>query len=473
MGAATGGKWSLPEGFDLRHLTQAQAEALYALGKEVVIFALLQLSLMVARGAANHPSTPSGQKPVYAKPNTSTSGGKKRPGPPKGHRGSRRKPNPNINRTVEHTLERCPDCGGPLHDACEIRNRVIEDIPEVQPETTEHRIHRYWCQACQKNVEPVVPDALPHATLGHRVVVLTAWLHYALGNTLSQILQVLWAHFHFPLTAGGLLQAWQRLATILTPWYEAIAQQALASAVLHADETGHRMQGQTHWLWCFTNGNLTFYLIDRSRGEEALRRFFVEAFQGVLITDFWAAYNHVVTRKRQLCLVHLLRELAKVDLHNSSPPWIDFRDRLKTLLKKAMLLAKERHLVPQEFARRRQELDLDLDRLLTNPADDPDTWRLFKRVRKYRHDLFTFLDEEGVAPDNNHAEREIRPAVLMRKNSFHNMSPDGAHTQAILMTIYRTLQRRGLHPLEVLTETLRTYVSSGSLPPLPDSASIG
>jgi len=61
----------------------------------------------------------------------------------------------------------------------------------------------------------------------------------------------------------------------------------------------------------------------------------------------------------------------------------------------------------------------------------------------------------------------------MRKNSFHNMSPDGATTQAVLMTIYRTLQRRDLHPLEVLTEALRSYVSSGSLPPLPDSASIG
>ncbi len=98
--------------------------------------------------------------------------------------------------------------------------------------------------------------------------------------------------------------------------------------------------------------------------------------------------------------------------------------------------------------------------------DDPDAWRLFKRVRSYRHGLFTFLDEEGVAPDNNHAEREIRPAVLMRKNSFHNMSPGGAHTQAILMTIYRTLLRGGLHPLDVLTHTLRSYVSKGSLPPL-------
>lgn len=41
------------------------------------------------------------------------------------------------------------------------------------------------------------------------------------------------------------------------------------------------------------------------------------------------------------------------------------------------------------------------------------------------------------------------------------------------MTIYRNLQRWRLHPLDVLTETLRSYASAGSLPPLPDSAPIG
>jgi hypothetical protein len=44
---------------------------------------------------------------------------------------------------------------------------------------------------------------------------------------------------------------------------------------------------------------------------------------------------------------------------------------------------------------------------------------------------------------------------------------------AILMTIYQPLPRRGLHPLETIAVTLRSFASSGSLPPLPDSASIG
>ncbi len=69
--------------------------------------------------------------------------------------------------------------------------------------------------------------------------------------------------------------------------------------------------------------------------------------------------------------------------------------------------------------------------------------------------------------DNNHAERQIRPAVIIRKNSQSNRSDDGAATQAILMSIYRTLRLRGLDPNKTIAATLRAYLTSGQLPPLP------
>ena len=78
-------------------------------------------------------------------------------------------------------------------------------------------------------------SALPGATLGNRLLVLTAWLHYALGNTLGQIGEVLNCHLQLPVSSGGLIQMWRRLAAILSEWYEPIRQEALNSAVLHAD----------------------------------------------------------------------------------------------------------------------------------------------------------------------------------------------------------------------------------------------
>ena len=72
-----------------------------------------------------------------------------------------------------------------------------------------------WCTTCKKKVVAVVSDALPGATIGNRALVLTSWLHYGLGTTVSHIIQVFGAHFHFPLTPGGLIQMWLGLAQIL------------------------------------------------------------------------------------------------------------------------------------------------------------------------------------------------------------------------------------------------------------------
>jgi hypothetical protein len=72
--------------------------------------------------------------------------------------------------------------------------------------------------------------------------------------------------------------------------------------------------------------------------------------------------------------------------------------------------------------------------------------------------------------DNNSGERAIRPAVIIRKNSYANRSRRGADAQAVLMSIYRTLKQRGHDPLETSTESIATYLKAGQLPPLPDTA---
>jgi len=40
----------------------------------------------------------------------------------------------------------------------------------------------------------------------------------------------------------------------------------------------------------------------------------------------------------------------------------------------------------------------------------------------------------------------------------------------MMMSVYQTLKLRGLAPLATIVEALRTYVLTGQLPPLPESA---
>ena len=444
-------------------------------GQEAVVFALLELTKRLAEqrtaaAAQSHetPSTPSGMKPPYQKPTTKRR--KRSPGAKPGHPGSRRKPPEHVDHRKEHRADQCPDCGGPLQRCAETRIRYTEDIPVVRPEVTEHTIHRDWCPQCRKGVEPKVPDALPGSTLGNHVLVLSAWLHYGLGNTLSQIVEVFNFHLQMKITPGGLMQMWYRVQAILYSWYEQIQQEALHSAVLHADESGWRVDGKTHWLWCFTTRNLTYYMINRSRGSPALMTFFIEEFAGTLVTDFWGAYNAVVCALRQTCLVHLLRELHHTEQYKApGKHWPEFAKKLRRLVGDAIRLWRGRAEFSEEtYALRRDRITTRLTELLDTPWKDRHAKRLIKRLRRHQNDLFTFLDQPDVPFDNNAAERAVRPAVIIRKNSYGNRSDRGADCQSVLMSIFRTLKQRGHDPIQTISAALASYLQNGKLPPLPE-----
>ena len=93
--------------------------------------------------------------------------------------------------------------------------------------------------------------------------------------------------------------------------------------------------------------------------------------------------------------------------------------------------------------------------------------RLAKRLRRHEKELFTFVEVQGVPFDNNHAERMIRPAVIIRKNSYGNGSKAGADMQTVLMSVYQTLKQRGHNPLNTIIEAIQVYLANGTFPPLP------
>ena len=456
-------------------LSEEQAKELQRIGgPEAVLLALLAAARKIGELQANadrrtpDSATPSAMIPVYQKPTTRKR--RKKPGAKKGHPGSRRPAPERIDERKEHRLERCPDCDGPLQRCNRTRTRFVEDLPEtIEPIVTEHTIHRDYCSACKKHVEPIVSDALPKAAVGHHWVALTAWFHYGLGVTIGQVVSILSHHLHARLTPGGLMAVWARTAAILVVWYEQIGVEARRSSHLHCDETGWRVAGKTHWLWCFTTSDVCYYMIDRSRGSPALHAFFTESFRGVLIHDFWVAYESVWADDRQYCLVHLLRELEKVDERNDSIEWRGFAKKLRRLIRDGIRLRKRKDFSPEKYQSRIRLIDSRLNGLAWATYSDADARRIAKRLNRHLDQLFTFLDHPEIAWENNLAERMLRPAVIMRKTSQSNRSEQGAAVQSILMSIYQTLRLRGHSPTKTIAAALTTYTATGQLPPLPEA----
>jgi transposase len=463
-------------------LTPQQAERIYQRGKEAVVFVLLALSKIAAEQKHNNlpaviaadPSTPSALKPVFTKLNVSDNKRRKKPGRKDGHKGSRRELPTRIDRTVEHRAECCPDCGCTELQRRETkRERCIEDVPEdARVETVQHVIHRDWCPTCKKMIEPVITEALPNSSIGTGILVLSAWLHFALGATLSQILAVFNFHLQFTMSSGGLVQMWHRLSDILWAWYEEITQDIQKAGVLHGDETGWRVNGKTHWLWCFTSLTATIFTIEQSRAGPVVLECIKESFSGVFVSDFWYAYN-VLTCARQKCLAHLLRELKRVEQYkDSGGDWPRFGKKLKRLIHDAIRLRKRKdELSEQSYKHRCERMVKRLKLLFDHGWSNKEARRLIKRLRRHQDELFTFLHNDEVPYDNNFGERSIRGAVIMRKNSYNNRSERGAMTQSVLMSVFFTIKQRGLNPVATVKKALKIYIETDNLPTLAEIVS--
>lgn len=395
------------------------------------------------------PTTPSGMIPPYLKP--ARGNRPKKPGRKKGHTGVSRTRPDKVNNFMEHTLNICPFCRTSLGKSIKTYKRSITDVPMVEPEVTEHTVHGYWCTHCKKIVFPKVTDALPNAMIGLRLVVFTAWLHYIIGVSVNNIVKILDVFPNVKLTPGGLTQSWKSLSSLLEPWYDTIGQKVAHSAVLNADETGWRMNGLTHWLWCFATKTFCYYIISRNRGSPVVKNILGRFFNGIIICDFWGAYNKISALAKQRCLYHLFTELVKVDKQNSSNDWKAFRKKLFRLLKDAIRLSNRKKQIDSKiFERRKYKLFERLDQFLETIYKDQDAKRLIKRLKRHKNELFTFLDFEDVSPYNNHAEQQLRKPVITRKISQQNRSEQGAKTQAILMSLFRSAELQGFNPFDTI-----------------------
>ena len=95
--------------------------------------------------------------------------------------------------------------------------------------------------------------------------------------------------------------------------------------------------------------------------------------------------------------------------------------------------------------------------------------------------MFTLLNALDFPFVNNHVERTVRPAVIIpNREGDKSGSPiqcklndRGAGTQAILMSVYRTLEQRGHPPINTIDHALTQHLKTGHMigtPPPPNDA---
>lgn len=357
---------------------------------------------------------------------------------------------------VEHALDACPLCQTHLVGGSVKWTRQVIEIEIVPVRVVEHAYVERQCPTCGQGRTP--PVALAGVVVGERgrlgvnLVSLIATLREVGRLPLETIQWFLATFYGLELSLGGISQVLQRVAKAVAEPVAAIREAVRASPVVCADETGWREKGKNRYLWTFATPSERYFAFG-GRHKEMVDAALGEGFAGVVVCDFYAAYNHLDGLK-QRCWAHLLRDIH--DLTKAHPT-----DQALGAWAKAVHKLYERAKAftsadPRARLRQQRRLERALMKVCAPYIEDPTAPQrgLCARVQRHLSELFVFVADPQVPSTNNAAERSLRPLVTSRKISGGTQGPQGTQTKVVLASLFGTYLARGLNPFHQLRSHL-------------------
>ena len=356
---------------------------------------------------------------------------------------------------VEHVVEQCPDCGTQLSGGWTQRTREVIDLPQVPVQVTEHAYIARTCPQCQRCCTPTAQlenMVMGKQRLGVNLISLIAALREEARLPFRTIQRYLDTVHQLRVSEGAIVGAIRQTAQKAQPMVAGILDRVRASPVVHADETGWRQSGANGYVWTFSTPSRRYFL-RRGRGKAVVDEVLGDQFAGVLVSDFYAAYHHYDGPK-QRCWAHLLRDIHDLrTLYPDDAPLARWADAVHGIYDRAKACTH-----PQAKRRRTAQLALEqrLLALCRTYQDDPSAapTRLCRRMENHIKELFLFVAEPEVPPDNNAAERSLRPVVISRKISGGTRSAAGTDTKMTLASIFGTWRVQGFNPLTACRQLL-------------------
>jgi len=348
---------------------------------------------------------------------------------------------------VVHALDHCPECGSALVGGSVHRTREVLEIVPTPVRITEHVFIARQCPLCRRRRVPKADlggRVLGRQRLGIGLVSLIATLREEGRWPIGRIQWYLRTVHRLRLSQGAIVGACHQVARQGQAAVAQVREQIRASPYVHADETGWREAGRNGYVWTYSTPTAR-YFVRRGRNKEVVDEVLGAAFAGVLLSDFYAAYHHYAGVK-QRCWAHLLREIHDLTVLYPDDAGVQaWALEVGAVYRRAVAFAsptaRERH-----WARRCYEQSLlGLCAPYLADATAPQR-RLCARIERHLSELFVFVVEPGVPPDNNAAERSLRHLVTSRKISGGTRSAAGTDTKMTLSSLFGTWRAQGHNP---------------------------
>jgi transposase len=356
----------------------------------------------------------------------------------------------------DHKPKRCRQCAATLTgvDLNPILDQVI-DLPVKLRHVVHHRRHTLQCSCCQTlTTAAPVPEA--SSGFGPKLTAVTAYLT-GVGRLSKRTVRTFFQEVcNIPMSLGSVSKLEQTVSRALAPIHDSAHEQVKGQDA-NVDETGWK-QGKTKaWLWVAVTSLITIFLIRPNRNRAAFDDL-AGPTPGVLTTDRFPVYTHLVGTKRQICWSHLRRDFqAMIDRKSAGSEigqellkqsndlfehWQKVRDGTRT-----------RNWFERTHAER---LRGQVKNLLERGSGSvcPATARLCRELLVVEASLWTFAGRAGVEPTNNAAERAVRHAVCWRKTSYGTDSERGSRFVERMLTVVASCRQQGRGVLSFLVKAL-------------------
>ena len=372
---------------------------------------------------------------------------KKRRGAPKGHKGGSFKV-PEATAEKKHSLDKCPHCSSELGKAIHsTRKRVITDIEPVTPAvTTKHIIPRKYCPSCDRIVEPVIAEALPHANIGLNLMIWVFYMKVVQRSSCDKVRDYLKEQFGFETTNGGVVNIINQLKKFLGVHEKQFIKLFRNSKTKYTDSTGWRIAGKNFYVWVFVTKAAAFYKVFSRNNHKGPLRILGKAQRGkILVTDRHSACLKLAKEAKMLsqcCWSHLTQDSKELAQYYPVEG-LEVHKEIKKIYKKAKTLEQQYHSGQLKLDKTEEAIEKLKERITTLREKHYKSLQVRKFlkniVERDFNNLFRFITTDADST-NNISERTLRHLVIARRISYGSNTRKGANATLLLHSIYQTLK---------------------------------
>jgi predicted RecB family nuclease len=307
---------------------------------------------------------------------------------------------------------------------------------------------RNHCLKCRKSF---YSDPYPtNDKIGHALASWAVYQHVALRQSFDDVASSMNDIFGYCFSGKIGQRAQTRLAESYRATVDKMLEHLRAGMLIHADETKVKLKHLIHGhVWALTGTEIVVYLYHPTREGTFLTET-IQDFAGVLVSDFYSAYDSV-TCHQQKCHLHLMRDLNDDLLQHPFDEELKELARRYTLTLKPMVETIDKHGLRTKFlSKHKRDAEAFLNWVAKQEVTSEVAQGYKSRIEKYGARLFTFLDHDGIPWNNNNAENALKLVASRRRLFGTSVSEAGLKDYLVFLSIYQTLRRKGISLLRFL-----------------------